>query len=407
MYMQKRIIFLFILLYVSTLSLAQRDADARGILAAWNQQIAAVEQGYFDCSYIHKSMMDKDSSSHSGRTYFFKKKADKDSIGQFIVELSPNSSKCYDGSTIYYVNHEGKSIETRPIEEKGNAVRFLSGGRQGYIALLNYLYVKSKPAFTKFLEHPLLDTLQIDGQSMLRITCLDSFPNPLKTLPKDPDWSQLRIEYDLSIPDLILRTRREWVYINGMEQYLEQHLSPIHPLPDTYTFDDMLHIDSLVASGYTLKGSTPIVYEPLIQKGEILPEIALPDLEGNLVKVTDFDKGVILLDFWYKNCGPCLLAMPIIEKLHQKYQNQGLHVIGVDPYDKDTAELKAFLLDREITYPTIIDSTKQISRALHIRSYPSLILVDAITKRVLHTEVGFNKDMLPPLEALIEQYIKQ
>src|SRR5438105_8677960 len=59
----------------------------------------------------------------------------------------------------------------------------------------------------------------------------------------------------------------------------------------------------------------------------------LKDTAGKDVKLADFKGKVLLLDFWATWCEPCKLEIPGFIDLYQKYNSQGLEVIGVDTMD--------------------------------------------------------------------------
>ena len=63
--------------------------------------------------------------------------------------------------------------------------------------------------------------------------------------------------------------------------------------------------------------------------GQPVAEIALPDLEGKTVRLSDFRGEVVLVNFWATWCPPCVEEMPSLQKLQEVLGDKGLRV----PYD--------------------------------------------------------------------------
>ena len=59
------------------------------------------------------------------------------------------------------------------------------------------------------------------------------------------------------------------------------------------------------------------------------PDFTLVSLEGDRITLSDLRGNVILLNFWATWCGPCIMEIPDLNKLQEKYQDKGLIVIGL------------------------------------------------------------------------------
>lgn len=395
-----------LILFLATQLLAQHS-PAVPIIEQLNQKITAIQKGSFECKYIWKSFMNNDSTSNSGRTYFFKSQSDKDSIGLFLIEMPSKTRKGYDGETFYYINDERRTILERPVSEKGSVSKFLSGGIQSELAFRNYIYGNIRPPFLpQMFEDALVDTLSEKARKYILLTRLDSFPNPLKVTVKDPNMSQVKQEFEISLPSLDLLCKREWVYIGTRFQYTEQNLSSMYTLPEYITFERLLNLDSLLDAGYSMVSGKEKSISPLVKVGDTIPRFSLLDLDSNLISSTNLDTGLILLDFWYKNCGPCWLSMPDIERLHNTYNGQGLRVFGINGHDTVPDELKELLKEREVTYPTLLDAQKSLANYFHVTGYPTVILADAKTRRVLFAQAGLGKMEVDALSQIIEENLK-
>ena len=76
-----------------------------------------------------------------------------------------------------------------------------------------------------------------------------------------------------------------------------------------------------------------------IKIGEMAPDIALPDPNGKIRKLSDYRGKLVLLDFWASWCGPCRKANPSVVAIYQKYKSKGFDVFSVslDGIDSNTA----------------------------------------------------------------------
>lgn len=76
---------------------------------------------------------------------------------------------------------------------------------------------------------------------------------------------------------------------------------------------------------------------PLVSVGALAPQWKLETLSDHkTVMLSDFRGQVILLDFWIKNCGPCLASMPHLNELQSRFKNQKFKILSINSYDPKT-----------------------------------------------------------------------
>ncbi len=370
-----------------------------------NEKIAKINQGFFDCTYKWKSSTSADTSSKSARVYFFKKDTGEDSICRFIIMREGGLSEAYDGKYLYYVDNVGRNINVYLASEKGGVVKTLRKNFLDFLAFRPYILQKQAFNLTAF-QNAIFSPIETAKGRGVSITVLDSFKNQLKLLPSDPDMTQVEEIYEFELPDAYLLKKQEIIKFSTSPQFLENNLSPISSLPDSISFEDIFDLRQFQSNGYKVKeiskSSSNKPSEFILKPGDTLMEVDLVDLDGNAFSSKSQNEGLILFDFWYKGCAPCLMAMPILERLHQKYGDKGLKVFGINGIDKNPVEIKSFLKERSVTYQTLVDTDKKISRKLQIENYPTMILFDVKTSKILMVHTGFSEE----IEAEIVGFLK-
>ncbi len=112
---------------------------------------------------------------------------------------------------------------------------------------------------------------------------------------------------------------------------------------------------------------------------ESLPIEALPAdfLRGERPAAWPEDE-VTVVECWARWCGPCVRAMPHLEELHQELKDEGVHIIGLNVWDRGTdAEILDFLSKQPTppTYAIAIDRAGALPKRLGVKGIPHAIVV--------------------------------
>jgi thiol-disulfide isomerase/thioredoxin len=89
---------------------------------------------------------------------------------------------------------------------------------------------------------------------------------------------------------------------------------------------------------------------------------------------------VVLVDFWTYSCINCIRTIPYVRAWAEKYESQGLVVIGVHTpefaFEKNVDNIKKALSHFQIGYPVAIDSGYGIWRAFQNNYWPAFYFID-------------------------------
>ncbi len=124
----------------------------------------------------------------------------------------------------------------------------------------------------------------------------------------------------------------------------------------------------------------------------VLNLIRLYTVDQNNITLNQIDSRYLILDFWYKGCVPCLKAIPFLNEISDRYNQNDLKVCGINPYDTDYSLLKQVIEKRNIKYSVFLDFSKGMMKKLLINVFPTVIVIDMKNKTIIYREEGFSEE---------------
>ncbi len=117
--------------------------------------------------------------------------------------------------------------------------------------------------------------------------------------------------------------------------------------------------------------------EPLLPANRPAPEFMTTGLDGKPLSLKSLRGKVVLLDMWATWCGPCRMATPMLQSLHQKFGGRGLKVVGIS-VDDTIAMAKPFQKQMKVTYTLAAnpDANPKIAQAYNAQGIPAIYLID-------------------------------
>ena len=133
----------------------------------------------------------------------------------------------------------------------------------------------------------------------------------------------------------------------------------------------------------------------------------LEDPKGEKVTLSkEYAENIVLLDFWATWCGPCKAKMPFVQKIYDKYKDQGFKVISVLTGDVGHEQQAAKYIEKHNYTFDLVFGTNELSEKYKIRFLPTVMLVDAEGTIIYHRDTPGVNDKVDE-KAELEDAIKK
>ena len=141
-------------------------------------------------------------------------------------------------------------------------------------------------------------------------------------------------------------------------------------------------------------------------ENEMLGKEALPfsvtDILGNSYSLENLKGKVIVINFWFVECKPCVMEMPELNKLVDKFKGEDVVFLGFATNDK--SKIESFLKTKTFNY-NIIAGSGEIANSYTVKAFPTHLIIDK-NSIVTYSSVGLGPNTLKEIESTIELLLK-
>lgn len=305
-----------------------------------------------------------------------------DTILGFKFQLEDNQSKIiYNGAESFHLDKKEKKIEIneKPILNNFSSLSFFFNS---VVTLKNVLpVIISDKEVVKTLADTTIDNKRFYLLSFVlynkTINGLGTFTN---TTVKLNFLYQLIIDKETFLPYQILQS------------------NSVEPKDYTATIFTNIKGNSESPSELSWYYSTYLSdYKPMVKKdaqqpiavGSIAPNWTLPVYDKNKnITLSSLKGNVVFLDFWIKNCGPCIASVPDLNAVKEKFKKTKFKILSINSYDPEK-DIILFCNKYKTTYEVLMNG-KDVAEKYGVNAYPTIVLLDKHGK-VLYSGSGFDK----------------
>ena len=135
------------------------------------------------------------------------------------------------------------------------------------------------------------------------------------------------------------------------------------------------------------------------------PDFTLKSIGGKNLKLSEYVGNVVFLNFWASWCAPCREEMPLLDALHQKYEDLGFVVLGVN-VEEQTDLARSYISRRPVKFPILLDPQNQVSKAYNVIAMPTSVVIDRSgNMRYLHQ--GYKAGDEAQYSKIVKQLIRE
>jgi peroxiredoxin len=144
--------------------------------------------------------------------------------------------------------------------------------------------------------------------------------------------------------------------------------------------------------------------DPLI--GQKAPDFQTQFLNEEDFKLSDQKGKVVILDFWATWCGPCVRALPELQKATSSFNKNNVALLAVNQGESKKV-ISKFLKKKQLkALSVIMDETRKIGGDYKVKGIPKTVIIDQ-QGVVRYVHVGFSSGMGERLKGEINKLLSE
>ena len=128
---------------------------------------------------------------------------------------------------------------------------------------------------------------------------------------------------------------------------------------------------------------------------------------GQPLTLSSLKGQVVLVNFWFPTCGPCMNEFPYIEQTYRKYKDQGFTILAINIVSAEDGDVLRTLKDKGVSFTALQMPDKDFaSRAYKVAQAPVNFLIDRQGRFVFQPQIH-DRETARTFELEVEMLLKR
>ncbi|MEM6724721.1 MAG: TlpA disulfide reductase family protein [Bacteroidota bacterium] len=116
-----------------------------------------------------------------------------------------------------------------------------------------------------------------------------------------------------------------------------------------------------------------------LEMGDLAPDFALTDINGRMVRLSDFRGKVVYIDFWASWCPPCVQELPYSRSLMRQFSSEDVEFVYIS-LDRNLPTWKSYVRNNDLKGIQLFAAQiyeSDVVQQYNVKGLPSYFIIDA------------------------------
>lgn len=119
-----------------------------------------------------------------------------------------------------------------------------------------------------------------------------------------------------------------------------------------------------------------------------------------IINSSNLNGNVVLLEFWFRNCGGCLAAIPSLNNIKSQFENKNFKIYAIDFRNDEKSKLEKYIQEKNIQFP-ILYNGKNVAKKLEVYRAPTFMVIDK-KGNIIDVKIGYSENNMKEIIETIE-----